>query len=108
MRGSTAERLILGELRETLRSHYGSRLVELVLFGSRARGEAEEESDYDVLVVLQGNVSPGRERQAVGDAVYGICREHDVVIMCHFAAADRYDRERSPFLMNVRREGVLV
>ena len=102
------ESLILGELQEALRSHYGERLVELVLFGSRARGEAQEQSDYDVLVVLEGDVSSSRERQAVGDIVYRLCSEHDVVIMCHFAAANRYNRERSPFMMNVRREGVLV
>ncbi|NQT91515.1 MAG: nucleotidyltransferase domain-containing protein [Lentisphaerae bacterium] len=108
MADGAEESLILGELQEALRSHYGGRLVELVLFGSRARGEAQEESDYDVLVVLEGDVSSSRERQAVGDMVYGLCAAHDVVIMCHFAAANRYNRERSPFMMNVRREGVLV
>jgi len=108
MAAGTEDLSILGELQEALRSHYGSRLVELVLFGSRARGEAQEESDYDVLVILEGDVSSSRERRAVGDMVYRLCAEHDVVIMCHFAAADRYNRERSPFMMNVRREGVLV
>jgi predicted nucleotidyltransferase len=31
---------------------YGERLRELVLFGSRARGDANEDSDYDLLVVV--------------------------------------------------------
>jgi len=47
------------------RSHfeeiYGDRLVKMVLFGSQARGEADADSDIDVLVVLKGEVNPGEE-----------------------------------------------
>ncbi|MBL0062906.1 MAG: nucleotidyltransferase domain-containing protein [bacterium] len=49
---------ILDELREALAAHYGERLSKLVLFGSQARGDAEEDSDIDVLVVLKGEVNP--------------------------------------------------
>ncbi len=41
-------------LRDRLDALYGDRLVRLVLFGSHARGEAREDSDIDVLVVLLG------------------------------------------------------
>ncbi len=34
-----------------LRTALGDRLVAVVLFGSRARGEAREDSDWDVLVI---------------------------------------------------------
>ncbi|WP_232502325.1 nucleotidyltransferase domain-containing protein [Aeropyrum camini] len=34
----------------------GVEIDEIVLFGSRARGEAREDSDYDILVVVKGNV----------------------------------------------------
>ena len=44
----------LPALRQRLEAHYGDRLVRAVLFGSYARGEATEESDVDVLVVLGG------------------------------------------------------
>src|SRR5690242_7480871 len=37
-----------------LRAIFGERLVELRLFGSFARGEANEDSDVDVLVVIDG------------------------------------------------------
>lgn len=37
-----------------LRTVFGDRLVELRLFGSFARGEANEDSDVDVLVVIDG------------------------------------------------------
>ena len=99
---------LLTELRNALRAHYGSRLADLVLFGSRARGEEAPDSDYDVLVVLKGTVDPRQERRDIGDVVYKLCWEHDRVIACHFVPLARYHGEKSPFMSNVRREGVLV
>ena len=99
---------VLSELAKKLKAYYGQRLVDLVLFGSRARGEAEHGSDYDVMVVLNGNVDRRIERQATREIILILCRKYDVVIMCHFISPDRYRQERSPFMMNVRREGVLV
>ena len=100
--------LVLSELARELRACYGQRLVDLILFGSRAREEAEGGSDYDIMVVLNGNVDRRIERQATRKIILQLCRKYDVVIMCHFVSSDRYRQERSPFMMNVRREGVLV
>ena len=49
---------ILAALRSHFEEIYGDRLVKMVLFGSQARGEADADSDIDVLVVLKGEVNP--------------------------------------------------
>lgn len=49
-----ALRLALTAYAERLRPIFGERLLELRLFGSFARGEAHEDSDVDVLVVVEG------------------------------------------------------
>jgi uncharacterized protein len=43
---------ILTRFRVALEEMYGARLARVVLFGSRARGEARPDSDYDVAVFL--------------------------------------------------------
>jgi predicted nucleotidyltransferase len=43
----------LGQSVEALRRGLGDRLVAVVLFGSRARGEASEDSDWDLLVLAR-------------------------------------------------------
>jgi predicted nucleotidyltransferase len=49
-------------------ARFGARLGEYVLYGSHARGQAHEESDVDVLVVVQGLTEV--ERGEVFDLAY--------------------------------------
>ncbi len=44
---------LLKQFRAALDEMYGARLERIVLFGSRARGEARPDSDYDVAVFLK-------------------------------------------------------
>lgn len=99
---------VLQALRSQLQQIYGERLVRLVLYGSQARGEAEAGSDIDVMVVLRGVVRPAREISRVGELAAALSLEHDVVISCLFLSANRYAREKSPLLLNVRREGIAL
>jgi len=38
------------------------RLIKIYLFGSKARGDQGQDSDYDVMVVVPDNASPERRR----------------------------------------------
>lgn len=50
------------DVTDIMKRHYGARLYQIVLFGSYARGDFNEESDVDYLVVLTDeNVSPFKE-----------------------------------------------
>jgi predicted nucleotidyltransferase len=100
--------IILTELRHRFEELYGERLVRLVLFGSQARGDAEPGSDIDVLVVLKGSVSPCEEIARTVDDVAGISLAHNEVISCVFISEEQFERERSPLLLNVLREGVEI
>jgi predicted nucleotidyltransferase len=97
---------ILTELHRRFEAIYGERLVRLVLFGSQARGDAEPGSDIDVLVVLKGIVSPCEEIAKTINDVADISLEYNEVVSCVFVSEEQFERERSPLLLNVRREGV--
>ena len=99
---------ILAEFRRRLQALYGDRLVRLVLFGSQARGDAELGSDIDVLVVLQAPVRPGEEIARTGEIRASLSLQHNVVISCAYVSAERYLKEQSPLLINVRREGFII
>ena len=99
---------ILSELRGRLQSLYGDRLAKVILFGSQARGEATETSDIDVMVILKGDVSPSKEIARTIDDVADISLANDVVLSCVFMPESRYDKEQSPLILNVHREGLAV
>ena len=99
---------IVMELRRHFEILYGERLARMILFGSQARGDAEPDSDIDVLVVLQGPVDPGKEIAHTGEVTARLSLKHDVVISRVFISAEQFSEERSPLLLNVRREGIHV
>ena len=70
---SPAVKTGLDAFRARLRSAFGARLQDVVLFGSHARGEANEESDVDVLVVIDDLVED--EKVRVFDLAYDVDRE---------------------------------
>ncbi len=45
--------LVLNQVVEALKQNLDDRLIAVVLFGSRARGEAQEESDWDLLIIAR-------------------------------------------------------
>lgn len=99
---------ILRELRRRFERLYGDRLVHLVLFGSRARGDAAPDSDIDVLVVLNGPVNAGEEIERTLDIVSDLSLEKDAVISCVFMDCERYQHRNGPLLRNIRKEGIPV
>jgi predicted nucleotidyltransferase len=99
---------ILAELRGRFEVLYGSRLVQMVLYGSQARDDATPDSDIDVLVVLQGSVQPSAEIRRTGGIVADLSLRYGVVIACVFMDEAQFRHGQEPLLRNVRREGIAV
>lgn len=100
--------IILQRVKEGLSDLYQDQLESLILYGSQARGEAAKDSDIDLLVVLKSLSSPYVEIDRTGDFIAQLCLDYDAVISRHFISAETFQTKDTPFLQNVRREGVLV
>ncbi len=98
----------LRQFADAMRSLYGSQLRQLVLYGSRARGDAVEDSDVDVLVVLDRCDDFWAEHDRIVDASIRACSEFDVVVSGVPAAVEEFEHGGSPLIQNARREGVPV
>ena len=90
------------------------RLVEtyrperVYLFGSRARGTASADSDYDLLVVVRDDVPPGLRRSARAyAALWGLPTSGDILIWTHTAFVERLHL-RASLPSTVEREGRLL
>ncbi len=99
---------ILTELQSCFKVIYGERLIQMVVYGSQARGDAEPGSDIDVLVILKGPVNPGDEIERTGETVAKLSLQHVAVISCLFMDEDRFMHRNGPLLRNIRREGIAL
>jgi uncharacterized protein len=101
-------RHILDELRAGLEPLYADRLANIVLYGSQARGDATEESDIDVLLVLRGKFRRADEMKRTSQLIADLSLKYDTLISRQFVSEDDYVGARTPLLLNVRREGTAI
>lgn len=99
-----------GRLRDSIRQAVQS--VEpdarIFLYGSRARGDADSESDWDLLILVDGPVDPKR-KDAIRHRLYEVEWDLGEVISSMIFSEQDWDSplyRAMPFHQNVDREGV--
>src|SRR5271168_2715648 len=102
---SSLDDAILARLRAALDAAYGEKIERVVLFGSRARGDARPDSDYDVAVFLNEPDSFWSESGRLAEIETDILFDTGAIINALPFPAGAY-RERTPLMHEVRREGL--
>ncbi len=103
--GTPTDNPILIRFRKSLDEVYGSRLDRVVLFGSRARGDARADSDYDVAVFLRKRGELWDELGKLAIITTEILDDTGAVISAKPFAAHAYDG-RSPLMQEIRSSGL--
>ncbi len=96
---------ILTRFRATLDEIYGPRLERVVLYGSRARGDAHEESDYDVAVFLRDMPDRIAELYRLADLSTAILEDDGPFIHAMAYPAGSYN-DRTPLMHEIRADGI--
>jgi predicted nucleotidyltransferase len=100
---------ILKEFKQKIAELYGQRLKKVVLYGSYARGQANDEhSDIDLAIVIEGDVNPCSEIDRMIDIINEINLEYNVLISVYPVSEENYIEIKSPLLLNIRREAILI
>jgi len=100
---------ILAKLRTYLEQEYDDRLVQVVLFGSQARGDAESDSDIDVMVILSDAVDACTEIDRISDFLTALCLDYAVLVSCIFTSEEQFQSKKDAyFFRNVHQQGVPV
>jgi uncharacterized protein len=104
-----SERAWLKAYREELRAMHADLLEQMIVYGSKARGDAGPESDVDVLLILK-NKAKGRKRElrAVGHLLAAGTDVLSSIMVYTRREWDQLAAFDSPYRRNVEREGVPV
>jgi predicted nucleotidyltransferase len=97
---------ILTGFRATLDQIYGPRLERVMLYGSRARGDAPKDSDYDVAVFLRDMPDRIAELYRLADLSTAILDEIGAFIHAMAYPAGFYNDPRMPLMHAIRAEGI--
>lgn len=103
---------VLSRYRELLAERFGPRLLSVRLFGSRARGDAEPDSDVDLAVVIRGLTEAERTEamDRAFEAWRAVGRDGPLLAALVWSEdehAQRLARERR-IALDIEREGIPV
>jgi predicted nucleotidyltransferase len=99
-------RKLMKELKEGLVQIYGDKLKAVYLYGSYARGDAQPDSDLDVMIVLQNYRSYGKEIDRTGKLTSNLSLEYGISISRVMAKETQWKISDSPLLRNIRMDAV--
>ena len=96
---------ILSRFRAALDEVYGERIERVVLYGSRARGDARADSDYDVAVFLKDLDGFGKEAGRIARIEADILSDTGIVVNALPLQAGSCS-ERTGLMQELRRDGL--
>ena len=88
------ERAALAEFLDVLHKHHADQVQQVILYGSKARGDFDEESDTDVLVVVTSD--DWRAQRPFHHLASSLSTRYDVVLSLLVVGPQAYDRMRRP------------
>lgn len=105
------DRLIIAEFKKRLTASLAEHIKRLIVFGSKARGESREDSDLDIVVLIDNKTS--EMEKSLEDITYQVMWDYDfkpIISLKVFAESDYNTalKKGFSFYQHVEKEGVLV
>jgi predicted nucleotidyltransferase len=88
-----ADLAIAAQLRDAILAADGARVSRIILFGSRARGDARPDSDYDLLVIVRD--ASGSEIREYRRRLYEVLRGHGATAEPWVMTEQEFEETRS-------------
>lgn len=102
---------ILSAVAEQAKVLFEDRLDSVILFGSYARGDYDDESDIDIMILADIDIADVNDyTRRLREKIFHLEIEHDCVLSLCVASQDNFERFKDilPFYRNVLEEGVKI
>jgi len=95
-------------VKEFLNQVYDGKIKEVILYGSYARAQAGPDSDVDLLVVVDNSLKPFEVRNRLSDFLFALLMEQRELISVIVIPESFFQNYHSPFIANVKEEGIRI
>lgn len=102
---------ILEKVSETAKEIFNEKLDSVILFGSYARGDYDEESDIDIMLIVDLSPEKLREYRCQLEALSGtLLYDYGILVSIIEKDAETYRRYANilPFYKNIEKEGIKI
>jgi len=89
----------------------GMKVLKIILFGSRARGDFREDSDWDLLVVIDRDIPFNRKREILGNIYKAIAEVEGESYEVIITSQNKYEELKNyvgTLMYDAEREGILL
>lgn len=100
---------ILKKYVEAVHGLYGSRLKNIILYGSYARGNFRPDSDIDIMILVDLDEQGIRDKgHSLSDVTFEYNFDNDLMIMPIVKNLEHFNKwlKAYPFYYNIRKEGI--
>ena len=100
---------LLHDLKQKLEPVLEDMEAEIVLYGSRARGDFDQDSDIDVAIIVPGLTREKKDQilEAVAEVEFDHCRAVSALVFSKSDFDRLYDRERR-IALDIKHEGIAL
>ena len=87
----------------------GKELHKIYLYGSYARGDYNQDSDIDVMIIID-NEDIDKYADRIDEITGNICLEQEVLLSTQIASKKDWEKKQSyiPYYNNILREGKII
>ncbi len=98
---------ILNDYKDILSTRLKDNLKDVILFGSQLTGAANQDSDFDILIVLKQKPDWNAERE-ISDLCYEIDLKYGIISDTHVLSDDDLNslRGKQPIFVNALQNGI--
>ncbi|MDF2956230.1 MAG: putative nucleotidyltransferase [Candidatus Alkanophagales archaeon MCA70_species_2] len=99
---------ILTEVKKYLVESFGDKMRQVILYGSYAREDYNKDSDIDILIVVSDDMNPIEVEESLNDLLFEILLDENELCSVRAIPEKLFKEYNSPFLLNVKKEGVVI